>query len=88
MGFFKRLVTPAGEVAFVEGCRELVKGHYNVALPHFEKSAHLADGAFTAGFIYLKQENAAQAILYMQQAERAYRQLGRRSMPPIRATRT
>ncbi len=77
MGFFKRLVTPAGEVAFVDGCRELVKGHYNAALPHFEKSVHLADGAFAAGFIYLKQENAAQAILHLQQAERAYRQLNK-----------
>jgi len=77
MGFFKRLVTPAGEVAFVDGCRELVKGNYNAALPYFEKSAHLADGAFAAGFIYLKQENAKQAIEYLKQAERSYRQLGR-----------
>jgi len=77
MGFFKRLVTPAGEVAFVDGCRELVKGHYNAALPHFEKSAHLADGAFAAGFIYLKQENAKQAIRHLHQAERSYRQLGK-----------
>ncbi len=75
MGFFKRLVTPAGEVAFVDGCRELAKGHYNAALPYFEKSAHLADGAFAAGFIYLKQENAKQAIRYLKQAEQHYRQL-------------
>lgn len=77
MGFFKRLVTPAGEVAFVDGCRELAKGHYNAALPYFETSAHLADGAFAAGFIYLKQEKAKEAIRYLKQAEQHYRQLGK-----------
>jgi tetratricopeptide (TPR) repeat protein len=77
MGFFKRLVTPAGEVAFVDGCRELVKGRYNAALPHFEQCTHLVDGAFAAGFIALKQENAEQAIRYLKQAEQEYRQLGK-----------
>jgi len=77
MGFFKRLVTPAGEKAFIEGCRELAQGRYTAALPHFETATHLTDGAFAAGFLYLKQERPDKAIPLLEQAARDYRQLGR-----------
>jgi len=76
LGFFKRLVTPAGEKAFVEGCRELAQGRYAAALPHFEAATHLTDGAFAAGFLYLKQERVDKAIPLLVQAARDYRQLG------------
>jgi len=58
MGFFKRLVTPAGEEAFVDGCRELSQGRYASALRHLEQATHLTDGAFLAGFLHLKNEQA------------------------------
>ncbi len=76
LGFFKRLVTPAGEKSFVDGCRELAQGRYAAALPHFVASTHLTDGAFMAGFLYLKQEHTDKAIPLLEQAARDYRQLG------------
>lgn len=77
LGFFKRLVTPAGEKAFVEGCRALAQGRYAAALPHFETATHLADGAFAAGFLHLKQERTNKAIPLLERSARDYRQLGR-----------
>lgn len=77
LGFFKRLVTPAGEKSFVAGCRELAQGRYKAALPHFEAATHLTDGAFAAGFLYLKQERTDKAIPLLAQAVRDHRKLGR-----------
>ncbi|MCA1809632.1 MAG: DUF4236 domain-containing protein [Lentisphaerae bacterium] len=77
LGFFKRLVTPAGEQSFVKGCRELAQGRSTVALPHFAAATHLTDGAFVAGFLYLKQEHTDKAIPLLEQAARDYRELGR-----------
>lgn len=76
LGFFRRLVTPEGEKAFVDGCRELSQGHYAAALPHFEKAAHLTDGAFLAGFLRVKQGRAKEAIPLLKLAVRRHRQLG------------
>lgn len=76
LGFFKRLVTPAGEKAFVEGCRELAQGRYAAALPHFGAALHLTDGAFAAGFLYLKQERTDTAIPLLEHAARNHRELG------------
>ncbi len=69
-------MTPAGERAFVDGCRELSQGHYTAALPFFDSAAHLADAAFAAGFLYLKQEHTDIAIPLLEQAARDYRHLG------------
>ena len=77
LGFFKRLVTPAREKAFVDGCRELAKGRYAAALPHFETATHLTDSAFATGFLYLKQERADKAIPLLERAARNHRELGR-----------
>lgn len=77
MGFFKRLVTPAGEEAFVDGCRELAQGHYKAALQHLQSATHLTDGAFLAGFLYLKNEDTRQAIPLLLQAAQKHRRLGR-----------
>ncbi len=77
LGFFKRLVTPAGEQAFVNGCRELAQGCYAAALPHFEEATHLTDSAFAAGFLHLKQEHTDKAVPLLERAVRDHRQLGR-----------
>ena len=77
MGFFKRLVTPADEEAFVDGCRELSQGNYPAALRHLQGATHLTDGAFLAGFLHLNKEQTAHAIPLLQQAARDCRQLGR-----------
>ena len=76
LGFFKRLVTPAGEKAFMEGCRELARRRHAAALPHFEAATHLTDGAFAAGFLYLKQERTDKAIPLLERAVRNHRELG------------
>ena len=76
MGFFKRLVTPAGEEAFVDGCKELSQGRYALALRHLRNATHLTDGAFLAGFLCLKKERTTEAIPLLQQAAHDYRRLG------------
>lgn len=76
MGFFKRLVTPAGKEAFVDGCRELASGSYDAALQHLRSATHLPDGAFLAGFLYLKNENTRNAIPLLVQAAKNHRRLG------------
>ena len=76
MGFFKRLVTPAGEEAFVDGCRELSQGNYEAALRHLQAATHLTDGAFLAGFLNLKNEDTSRAIPLLKQAAQDYRRLG------------
>ena len=77
MGFFKRLVTPPDEKAFVDGCRELSQDNDKAALRHLQGATHLTDGAFLSGFLFLKNENTAKAIPLLEQATRDYRQLGR-----------
>jgi hypothetical protein len=77
MGFFKRLVTPQGEEALVDGFRELVGGNEDQALVHLRKSVHLADGAFLAGFLSLKKGRLADAERYLTTAAELARNLGR-----------
>ncbi len=62
MGFFKRLVTPDEEEAFVDGCRELLLGHETKALEHLENAIHLPDAAYLAGFLALKRDRLNQAV--------------------------
>lgn len=76
LGFFQRLVTPADEKAFVKGCRELAQGRHGAARPQFQAATHLTDGAFAAGFLYLKQERTDLAIPLLEQAARNPRKLG------------
>ena len=68
LGFFKRLVTPDDEEALVDGCRELVCENYDEAFAHLEKSIHLADGAYIAGFLALKKEMPEKATDYLSKA--------------------
>ncbi len=77
LGFFKRLVIPAEEEALVDGCRELVLGNEGKALEHLEKATDLADGAYLAGFLALKQERLQTAVEYLERAAENHRRLGR-----------
>jgi len=61
IGFFKRLITPGGEEALVDGCAELIQGHERKALEYLRKAVHLADGAFLAGFLALKKGHLDEA---------------------------
>ncbi|MFQ5890874.1 MAG: DUF4236 domain-containing protein [Gemmatimonadota bacterium] len=76
LGFFKRLVTPDDEEAFVDGCRELALGHEDRALEHLQKAVHLADGAYLAGFLSLKRKRLPQARGCLMEAERKRDRLG------------
>jgi len=77
LGFFKRLITPDDEEALVDGCRELVLGNEDKALEHLEKAVHLADGAYLAGFLALKQERLEEAANYLATAAEKHSRLGR-----------
>jgi len=61
LGFFKRLVTPKDEEALVDGCREWTLGNDDKALAKLKDAAHLADGAFLAGFLALKKNKLNEA---------------------------
>ena len=77
LGFFKRLVTPDDEESLVDGCRELVLGNEDKALQHLEQAAHLADGAYLAGFLTLKKEQLTEAADYLAMAAEKHNRLGR-----------
>jgi len=77
LGFFKRLVTPDDEEALVDGCRELVLGDEDKALHDLDQAAHLADGAYLAGFLSLKKERLEEAANYLATAAEKHNRLGR-----------
>ncbi len=77
LGFFKRLITPDDEEALMDGCRELVLGNENKALEYLEKAVHLADGAYLAGFLALKQQRLEEAATYLATAAEKHSRLGR-----------
>lgn len=54
LGFFRRLMTPKDEVAFVDGMREAAAGHPKVALRHFARATNIPDACYMAGMISLK----------------------------------
>lgn len=76
LGFFKRLITPDDEEALVDGCRELVLGNEDKALQHLEQAVHLADGAYLAGFLALKQQRLEEAATYLATAAEKHSRLG------------
>jgi len=77
LGFFKRLVTPDDEEALVDGCRELLLGNEDKALEYFKNAVHLADGAYLAGFLALKQDRLKEAANYLATAAEKHSRLGR-----------
>ena len=56
LGFFKRLVTPANEEAFVDGMRALHEGDEGTALKHLENAEGQPDAAWMAGLLRLKRK--------------------------------
>jgi tetratricopeptide (TPR) repeat protein len=76
LGFFTRLVTPQNEEDFVDGMKQFVLGREGAALGYLRKATDLADAAFMAGVLSLKQERFAEAEKYLQTALRQ-RGLGR-----------
>ena len=65
LGFFKRLVTPAHEKAFVDGLAAMHTGQYSDALREMEsaleRNRSTADAAWMAGLLSLKQEDPKRA---------------------------
>ena len=77
LGYLKRLVTPDDEEAFVDGCRELVRGKETAALTHLLTALHLADAAWLAGMIALGKRRYGEAAEYLLRATGRERQLGK-----------
>jgi tetratricopeptide (TPR) repeat protein len=77
LGFFQRLTVPAEERELVDGLRELVAGNDDSALNHLRQAAHLADGAFAAGFLSLKKNDFDNAIAYFSSALSMDQDLGK-----------
>ena len=77
LGFFKRLLMPDDEEALVDGLRALALGDEENALAHLKKATHLADGAFLAGFLALKQGRLEVAGTYLETAAEKHNHLGR-----------
>jgi len=76
LGFFKRLITPDDDEAFVDGCRELSQGNEDAAFKHLQQAIHLADGAWLAGFLALKAERLGLAEQYLNMASEKQERLG------------
>jgi len=76
MGFFKRLVTPDDEEAFVDGCRELTLGDETKAFECLQQAIHLVDGAWLAGFLSLKRGEPDEAERYLKMAKEKQSRLG------------
>ena len=78
LGFFKRLVTPPEEQAFIDGLREIVRGNHDLARSRLQTVAHLPDAAVTLGLLCIMNEKtfeeAAEHLTYAVQHEE---QLGR-----------
>jgi tetratricopeptide (TPR) repeat protein len=77
LSFFRRLVTPADEQAFIDGCRALVDGDHGTAIAHLRAATHLADGAFMAGCLALQAGALEEAATDLEAAVAASDQLGR-----------
>jgi tetratricopeptide (TPR) repeat protein len=55
----------------------LVLGNENKAFEHLKKAVHLADGAYLAGFLALKQQRLEEAANYLATAAEKHSRLGR-----------
>ncbi len=77
LSFFRRLVTPPDEQAFVDGLQALVGGDRATALAHLRGATHLADGAFAAGCLALEAGAFEEAVTDLEAAVAASAELGR-----------
>jgi len=64
----QRLTTAPKEIDFVDGLRALHEGKDDDAYAHAQKTTHLADGAFLAGFLAFKRGEFAEAANYLKSA--------------------
>ena len=80
LGFFKRMVTPAHEKAFVDGLAALSEGRHDETLRHMESALQshpsLADAAWLAGLLRLNQEDHGRAAEHFHLAMQHAGQLG------------
>ncbi|ADU67288.1 DUF4236 domain-containing protein [Desulfurispirillum indicum] len=76
LGFFRRLVTPAREIAFINGLRHFVEGNFLEALHAFERGRNAADNAFMAGFCQLKSSRFQDAVQTLTRVEEQHHLLG------------
>ncbi len=74
--FFERLDTADDEKILIDGCREAVSGNEEKALEYFKNAVHLADGAYLAGFLALKQERLEEAANFLNKAAEMHSRLG------------
>ena len=75
--FFRRLVTPPDEQAFVDGLQALVAGDRLTSMAHLRGATHLADGALAAGCLALDAGAFEEAATDLEAAVAASAQLGR-----------
>ena len=61
MGLLKRLVTPAGEKAFVDACKAFIRKDYGQAARRGAEGLDCADSLFIAGLANLKLQNYEKA---------------------------
>lgn len=77
LGFFRRLVTPPEERALVDGCRARAEGNESEALRHLGRATHLADGAWLAGVLALRNGRVDEADRHLRAAATMWKRLGR-----------
>ena len=77
VGFLQRLTTPADELELVETLRALNAGDEEAAFRHAQQTIHLADGAFLAGFLALKNGQFTEAADYFKRALEKKDELGK-----------
>jgi len=77
LGFFRRLITPASEKAFVDGLRALHEGREEDALRHLEQASDTPDAAWMAGMLRLKREELMRAEQHLSEALAGGAELGR-----------
>ena len=77
LGFFKRLITPSSEKAFVDGLRALHDGQEEDALRHLEDASDTPDAAWMAGMLRLKREEFTRAEAHLSKALAGGAELGR-----------
>ncbi len=76
LNFFQRLTAPTNEKKLVEGCRALSLDNEEEALLHLTEAAHLADGAYLAGFLALRHRQLDKAAAWLAMAQENHKSLG------------